>query len=195
MPFYMLHVCITLTPKFYGRKWHCHKGGSNNSEIEICALSEVLFWKFERGHSGLCDRTNFQKDTSESVQITFQNSRTQKTEFLEPPLNNKYLTLDRSCWKWPTAVKILKEWAYWTLSWNRNVEVSIFSKAKRTISFTHIMVSLRAHLTPFFSKWREAVRATNTFVQAWTIVCCILNRSLPQPLFQQRAMVPRFFGS
>ena len=46
-----------------------------------------------REHSGLCDRTNFQKDTFESVQITFQNSRTLKTEFLEPPLNNKYLTL------------------------------------------------------------------------------------------------------
>ena len=39
-----------------------------------------------REHSGLCDRTNFQKDTFESVQITFQNSRTLKTEFLEPPL-------------------------------------------------------------------------------------------------------------
>ena len=37
-------------------------------------------------HSGLCDRTNFQKDAFESVQITFQNSRTLKTEFLEPPL-------------------------------------------------------------------------------------------------------------
>ena len=45
MPFYMLSVCITLTPKFYGRKWHCHKGGSNNSEIGICALSEVFFLK------------------------------------------------------------------------------------------------------------------------------------------------------
>ena len=54
---------------------------------------KCFFWKFEREHNGLCDRTNFQKDTSESVQITFQNSRTQKTEFLEPPLNNKYLTL------------------------------------------------------------------------------------------------------
>ena len=69
------------------------KGGSNNSEIGICELSEVYFWKFVRKHSGLCDRTNFQKDNSESVQITFQNSRNQKTEFLEPPLNNKYLTL------------------------------------------------------------------------------------------------------
>ena len=56
-------------------------GGSNNSEIEICALSEVYFWKFVREHSGLCDRTNFQKDTFESVQITFQNSRTLKTEW------------------------------------------------------------------------------------------------------------------
>ena len=93
MPFYMLHICITLTPKFYGRKWHCHKGGSNNSEIGIWRYQKCFFWKFEREHSGLCDRTNFQKDTSESVQITFQNSRNQKTEFLEPPLNNKYLTL------------------------------------------------------------------------------------------------------
>lgn len=41
MPFYMLHVCVTLTPKFYRRKWHSLKGGSNNSEIGICALSEV----------------------------------------------------------------------------------------------------------------------------------------------------------
>ena len=41
-----------------------------------------------REHSGLCDRTNFQKDAFESVQITFQNSRTLKTEFLEPPLNH-----------------------------------------------------------------------------------------------------------
>ena len=64
---------------------HQLKGGSNNSEIGICALSEVYFWKFVREHSGLCDRTNFQKDTFESVQITFQNSRTLKTEFLEPP--------------------------------------------------------------------------------------------------------------
>ena len=62
-------------------------GGSNNSEIGICALSEVHFGKFVREHSGLCDRTNFQKDTFESVQITFQNSRTLKTEFLEPPFN------------------------------------------------------------------------------------------------------------
>ena len=61
-------------------------GGSNNSEIGICALSEVHFGKFVREHSGLCDRTNFQKDTFESVQITFQNSRTLKTEFLEPPI-------------------------------------------------------------------------------------------------------------
>ena len=64
----------------------CFMGGSNNSEIGICALSEVYFWKFVREHSGLCDRTNFQKDTFESVQITFQNSRTLKTEFLEPLL-------------------------------------------------------------------------------------------------------------
>ena len=49
MPFYMLSVCITLTPKFYGRKWHCPKGGSNNSEIGICALSEVLFFESLRG--------------------------------------------------------------------------------------------------------------------------------------------------
>ena len=71
---------------------HQLKGGSNNSEIGICALSEVYFWKFVREHSGLCDRTNFQKDAFESVQITFQNSRTLKTEFLEPPLiqNRKY---------------------------------------------------------------------------------------------------------
>ena len=61
-------------------------GGSNNSEIGICALSEVHFGKFVREHSGLCDRTNFQKGTFESVQITFQNSRTLKTEFLEPPI-------------------------------------------------------------------------------------------------------------
>ena len=45
MPFYMLRVCITLTPKFYSRKWHCLKGGSNNSEIGIGALSEVFFLK------------------------------------------------------------------------------------------------------------------------------------------------------
>ena len=43
MPFYMLSVCITLTPKFYGRKRHCLKGGSNNSEMGISALSEVYF--------------------------------------------------------------------------------------------------------------------------------------------------------
>ena len=158
---------------------------------------KCFFWKFEREHSGLCDRTNFQKYTSESVQITFQNSRIQKTGFLEPPLNNKYLTLrlGSELLEMPNCCEDPDEWAYWTLSWNRNVEVSIFSKAKRTISFTRIMVLLRAHLTPFFSKWRGVVRATNTFVQAWTIVCCILNRSLPQPLFQQWAMVPRFFGS
>ena len=158
---------------------------------------KCFFWKFERKHSGLCDRTNFQKYTTESVQITFQNSRTQKTGFLEPPLNNKYLTLrlGSELLEMLNSSEAPNEWAYWTLSWNRNVEVSIFSKAKRTISFTRIMVLLRAHLTPFFSKWRGVVRATNTFVQAWTIVCCILNRSLPQPLFQQRAMVPRFFGS
>ena len=41
-----------------------------------------------REHSGLCDRTNFQKDTFESVQITFQNSRTLKTEFLEPLISD-----------------------------------------------------------------------------------------------------------
>ena len=45
MPFYMLRVCITLTPKIYGRKCHCLKGGSNNSEIGIGALSEVFFLK------------------------------------------------------------------------------------------------------------------------------------------------------
>ena len=51
-----------------------------------------------RKHSGLCDRTNFQKGTSESVQITFQNARTLKTEFLEPPLlyyqNDGFVWLD-----------------------------------------------------------------------------------------------------
>ena len=49
MPFYMLSVCITLIPKFYGRKRHCPKGGSNNSEIGICALSEVFFLKVWEG--------------------------------------------------------------------------------------------------------------------------------------------------
>ena len=40
------------------------KGGSNNSGIGICVLSKRPF---------------------ESVQITFQNRKTLKTEFLEPP--------------------------------------------------------------------------------------------------------------
>ena len=53
----------------------------------------AVFEIYHRSHSPLCSLSNFQKDTSESVQIAFQNSRTQKTEFLEPPLNNKYLTL------------------------------------------------------------------------------------------------------
>lgn len=197
MPFYMLHVCVTLTPKFYRRKWHSLKGGSNNSEIGNCALSEVYIWKFERKHSGLVTEQTFRNTPPRVRKSHFRIAELKKTEILEPPLNNKYLTLRLGSERleMPNCCEGPNEWAYWTLSWNRNVEVSIFSKAKRTISFTRIMVSLRAHLTPFFSEWRGVVRATNTFVQAWTIVCCILNRSLPQPLFQQRAMVPRFFGS
>ena len=43
MPFYMLSVCIILTPKFYGRKRHCHKGGPNNSEIGIWRYQKCFF--------------------------------------------------------------------------------------------------------------------------------------------------------
>ena len=113
------------------------KGGSNNSEIGICALSEVYFWKFVREHSGLCDRTNFQKDTFESVQITFQNSRTLKTEFLEPPFTQypRWESNSDHCFRRAVFYPL-------------NYEGSVFSECKVNV----FLQSRRLTVSPFWGK-------------------------------------------
>ena len=82
MPFYMLSVCITLTPKFYGRKWHCPKGGSNNSEIGICALSEVFFFESLRGSiTGCVTEQTFRKTLSRVCKSHFRIAELKKQNF------------------------------------------------------------------------------------------------------------------
>ena len=61
MPFYMLSVCITLTPKFYGRKWHCLKGGSNNSEIGIWHYQKCFFESLRGNIAGCVTEQTFKK--------------------------------------------------------------------------------------------------------------------------------------